>query len=124
MNLLGAVTDEGDRFVCLTPDRFTAEVSLYFFRALQHEFGKKLVLVLDNAPYFIAKDLKRQAAAAGLLLEYLPPYSPELNPLEPCWEQLRKGRTNRLFLTVRDIESYLKTALQKLEPPEIYGFIC
>ncbi|MWV40675.1 IS630 family transposase [Natrialba sp. INN-245] len=119
VNLLGAVTDDGDRFVCLTPDRFTAEVSKYFLRALQYEFGEKLVVILDNAPYFM-----KQAAADGLLLEYLPAHSPELNPLEPCWEQLRQGRANRLFLTVRDVEQYLKTALKNLNPPELYEFLC
>ena len=124
MNLLGAVTDDGDRFMCLTPDRFTAEVSGYFFRALQYEFGKKLVIVLDNAPYFIANDLKKQAAADGLLLEYLPPHSPELNPLEQCWNQLREGRANQLFLTVEDVVQYLKTALPALKPPQIYEFMC
>ncbi len=60
--MLGAVTDDCDRFVCLTPDRFTAAVSKYFLRAPQYEFGEKLAVILDNAPYFIAKDLKKQAA--------------------------------------------------------------
>ncbi|RQG89698.1 transposase [Natrarchaeobius chitinivorans] len=84
VNMLGAVTDDGDRLVCLTPNRFTAELSKYFLRALQYEFGEKLAVILDNAPYFIAKDLKKQAEADGLLLIYLPPHSPELNPLEQC----------------------------------------
>lgn len=122
--MLGAVTDDGDRLVCLTPDRFTATVSKYFLRALQYEFGEKLAVILDNAPYFIAKDLKKQAAADGLLLIYLPPHSPELNPLEQCWEQLQRGRANQLFLTERDVERYLKTALQNLKPPELYEFVC
>lgn len=122
--MLGAVTDDGDRLVCLTPDRFTANVSKYFLRALQYESGEKLAVVLDNAPYFIAKDLKKQAAADGLLLIYLPPHSPELNPLEQCWEQLQKGRANQLFLTERDVEQYLKTALQDLKPPDLYEFVC
>jgi transposase len=122
--MLGAVTDDGDRFVCLTPDRFNSAVALHFLRALQWEFGEKLVILLDNAPYFIAKELKKQAAVAGLLLEYFPTHSPELNPLEPCWEQLRAGRANRLFLTVTEIERYLKTALPNLKPVAIYEFIC
>jgi len=48
-----------------------------------------LVIVLDNARYFIAKTLKKQAVIGGLLLEYLLPRSPEMNPLENCWLQLR-----------------------------------
>ena len=122
--MLGAVTDDGDRLVCFTPDRFTSEVSKHFLRALQYEFGEKLAIILDNAPYFIAKDLKKQAVSSGLLLVYLPPHSPELNPLEQCWEQLRDGRANQLFLTVQDVEQYLRTAVQTLTPPDIYGFIC
>jgi uncharacterized membrane protein len=59
--MLGAVTDTGEHFVALTPDSFTAEVSKHFLRALRHRFGKKLVIALDNTPYFIAKDLKKQA---------------------------------------------------------------
>ena len=124
MNMLGAVTDDRDRFVCLTPDRFTAAVSKYFLRALQYEFGEKLAVILDNASYFIAKDLKKQAAADGLLLIYLPPHSPELNPLEQCWEQLQRGRANKLFLTENDVTEYLKSALHSLRTPEIYGFVC
>lgn len=78
--MLGAVTDTGDHFVALTPDLFTAKVSKHFLRALQQQFGRKLVIVLDNAPYFIAKTLKKQAAADGLLLGYLPSSAPEMNP--------------------------------------------
>jgi len=101
--MLGAVTDDRDRFVCLTPDPFTATVSKCFLRALQYEFGEKLVVILDNAPYFIAKDLKKQAAVDGLLLIYLPPHFSESNPLEQCWEQLQRGRANKLFLTEKDV---------------------
>jgi hypothetical protein len=64
--------------VSLTPYRFTADVSKYFLRALQYEFGEKLAVILDNAPYFVAKDPKKQAAADDLLLIYLPLHSPEV----------------------------------------------
>lgn len=124
MNMLGAVTDDGERFIALTPDQFNAEVAKHFLRAIQHEFGKKLAIVLDNASYFIAKTLKKQAAADGLLLEYLPSHSPELNPLENCWRQLRDGRANRLFLTLDDVKEYLSTALPALNSPQIYEYLC
>lgn len=124
MNMLGAVTDDGDRFVALTPDRFNAEVAKHFLRAVRQEFGEKLVIVLDNASYFIAKTLKKQAAADGLLLEFLPPRSPELNPLENCWRQLREARANRLFRTLDDVKTYLSTTLPTLNSPRIYEYLC
>lgn len=81
INLLGAIIDDGDRFISFVEGSFTEKVAAHFLRALQEEFGKELVIVLDNAPYFIAKHLEKQAAKAGLLLE-LPSYAPEMNPLE------------------------------------------
>ena len=69
INLLGAVTDDGDRFISFVEGSFTGKVAAHFLGALQEEFGENLVIVLDNAPYFIAKHLKKQSAKAGLLLE-------------------------------------------------------
>lgn len=122
--MLGAVTDDGERFIALTPNQFTAEVAKHFLRAIQYEFGKKLVIVLDNASYFIAKTLKKQAAANSLLLEFLPPHSPEMNPLENCWRQLKEGRANRLFRTLDGVKEYLSTALPRLNSPQIYEYLC
>lgn len=122
--MLGAVTDDRERFVALTPNRFNAEIAKHFLRAIQHEFGKKLAIVLDNASYFIAKTLKKQAAADGLLLEFLPAHSPEMNPLENCWRQLREGRANHLFRTLDDVNEYLSMALPALNSPQIYEYLC
>jgi transposase len=124
INLLGAVTDDGDRFVSFVEGRFNGKVAAHFLRALQQEFGKKLVIVLDNAPYFIAKFLKKQAAADGLLLEYLPAYAPEMNPLEQCWRQLNDGRANRLYREVSELKAYLTAKLPTLTSPKIYEYLC
>ena len=99
-------------------------VAAHFLRALQEEFGQKLVIVLDNAPYFIAKHLKKQAAKAGLLLEYLPPYAPEMNPLEQCWRQVNDGRANRLYRTLPELKTYLTSTLPTLNSPRIYEYLC
>lgn len=124
INLLGAVTEDSDRFISFVSGRFTGDIAKHFLRALQQEFGKRLAIVLDNAPYFIAKLLKKQATADGLLLEYLPPYSPEMNPLEQCWLQLNEGRANSLFRTLMDLKAYLTAMLPTLKSPQIYEYLC
>jgi transposase len=124
INLLGAVTDDGDRFITFVEGGFTGKVAAHFLRALQQEFGEKLVIVLDNAPYFIANHLKKQAANDGLLLEYLPPYAPEMNPVEQCWRQLNDGRANRLYHTLSELKAYLTTKLPTLNSPKIYEYLC
>jgi transposase len=113
-----AIADE------LSTNQFNAGVAKHFLRAVQHEFGKKLVIVLDNASYFIAKTLKKQAVCGGLLLEFLPSHSPEPNSLESCWRQLRDGRANRLFLTLDDVKEYLSTALPALNLSQTCEYLC
>lgn len=58
-----------------------------FLRELAREYATSLnVLVLDNAPAHIAGDL---AVPENVVLLYLPPYSPELNPVERLWQDLK-----------------------------------
>ncbi|MWV39783.1 hypothetical protein GRS80_08410 [Natrialba sp. INN-245] len=80
-------------------------------------------MILDIAPYFIARDLKKQAVKAGLLLEYLPSYAPEMNPLEQCWHQLNEGRADRLYRTLPELKAYLTSKLPTLNSPRIYEYL-
>jgi transposase len=58
--------------------------------------GSHAALVLDGAGYHVAKDL---AVPDNITLVPLPPYAPELNPIENVWEYLRG---NKLAITVFD----------------------
>lgn len=58
--------------------------------------GAHAALVLDGAGYHVAKDL---VVPANLTFVPLPPYAPELNPMENVWEYLR---ANKLAITVFD----------------------
>jgi transposase len=58
--------------------------------------GSHAALVLDGAGYHVAKDL---AVPDNITLVPLPPYAPELNPVENIWEYLRG---NKLAITVFD----------------------
>jgi transposase len=53
---------------------------------------RRLVLIVDNASYHHARLHKawREAHADRFILEFLPPYSPELNPIERVWKFTRR----------------------------------
>ena len=75
----------------------TANVDADLFNLwLQHDLILKLppnaVLVMDNATFHKRADTQRIIEAAGHLLEYLPPYSPDLNKIEPKWAQAKAIR--------------------------------
>lgn len=50
------------------------------------------VVVLDNATFHKRQDIQDVIRKAGHALEYLPPYSPDLNPIEHKWAQAKNIR--------------------------------
>ena len=52
--------------------------------------GRKHYLILDNASFHKGGGLEEIARRYGHQLMYLPPYSPELNPIERCWAVLKQ----------------------------------
>jgi len=50
------------------------------------------VLVMDNAPFHKRQDMKAAIKTAGHILQYMPSYSPDLNPIEQKWAQAKAIR--------------------------------
>jgi DDE superfamily endonuclease len=85
---------------------FLAEVS-------QPHPGELILMVLDGAGWHKAK---RRQVPAPMRLVFLPPGSPQLNPVEHLWEEGReKGFANRVFDSMNAVEEQLITALQTWE---------
>jgi DDE superfamily endonuclease len=88
-HLFGAVCPERDAGVALVlPEVSTAAMSLFLAelsRAIPT--GTHAVLVLDRAGWHISADLR---VPVNVTLVHLPPYSPELNPVESVWLYLRE----------------------------------
>jgi len=61
---------------------------------------EKLIIVLDNVKYHHAKKLKPflEQNRVRLELMFLPPYSPDLNPIERVWWFMRKKITHNRYL--------------------------
>ncbi len=59
-----------------------------FLDVLARKFARQdILLVLDGAPNHRCGDL---AVPDNIMLLYLPPYSPELNPKENLWDEIRE----------------------------------
>lgn len=67
-------------------------------------FSKKILLVEDNAGWHRSK---KAVIPKGIKVEFLPPYSPELQPAERLWSLLDEPLVNRYFETIDEIEDVL-----------------
>ena len=58
---------------------------------------KKILLVLDNFPSHKAQVTRIRAEELGIGLTYLPPYSPDLNPIEQIWRGVKREVSEAFF---------------------------
>ena len=92
----GAVRLRDGKLVCRREtDRFNGETYLRFLRHLKcraTHSGRRVVLIVDNAKYHHARLHKewRRLQAPEFDMYFLPPYSPELNPIERVWKLTRR----------------------------------
>ncbi len=81
----------------LTVSLFDCNINSDVFHAwTQQDLLPKLpegaVIVMDNATFHKRQDTQAMIKNAGFILEYLPPYSPDLNPIEQKWAQAKAIR--------------------------------
>ncbi len=62
----------------------------WFEAFLLPKLPKDSVIVMDNASFHRKSKLRSLAAKAGIQLIFLPPYSPEYNPIETFWAWLKR----------------------------------
>lgn len=92
---------EEERFNAVTFHAF-----LKYLRETSCLSGRRVVVITDNAKYHHAKlhaDWRSQQAPQ-FTLDFLPPYSPDLNPIERLWKLTRRlCLHNRYFPTLKEV---------------------
>ena len=109
--LFGAVNLRSGALVTMVTSPFNSESFGAFLGELSRyrDRRRQNVVLLDNAGYHAT-----QRCPSPLTLDYLPPYSPQLNPIERVWKLLRRLRIhNQYFETldalVKEVAEQLKT---------------
>ena len=75
-----------------------------------------ILLVVDGASWHKAKALE---VPSNIELLYLPPYTPEMNPIEQIWKEIRKlGFRNEIFKTLDKVIERLCEVIRDL-PPDV-----
>lgn len=74
--------------------------------------GRKVLMFMDNAGWHTAKKLP---VPPDITIAFLPPRSPELNPVERLWRHIRQGHMhNRVFDGLQQVLGALDEALKDL----------
>lgn len=106
--VFGAVRVEDGHLATRISQKFnTSTFTLFLQQLLRHRrSGRKLLVVLDNASWHHARALRPwlRDHRRILRLDFLPPYSPELNGVERVWKLTRRLCThNRYFPVLEEL---------------------
>lgn len=108
VQIYGAVCPEKDKAFALVFEATGKDIMEAFLRAFSKEIpeGKHVVLIMDGAGYH--KNLK---CPENISILSLPPYSPELNPIEQVWQFIKdKWLSNRYYANLKDVHKAVDEA--------------
>ena len=119
------IPETGELFVA-RPEKFnyttTIESIREFLAAKPAPKGKRYALVMDNAPWhkktmrLVSKESLPEYADIREKVDFvkLPPYSPDLNPIEQVWRITRKENTHNVFFaTLSKLEDTVDKAFEE-----------
>lgn len=117
--ILAAYTQQGVELARVYPGSTDAATFEDFIDQLLHHCGKwpepKSVLVMDNASIHRSERLEQMCAEAGVRLLKLAPYSPDMNPIEELFAEIktyiRQQRRNHADLFEKDFRTFLEMSV-------------
>jgi transposase len=124
VSYFGAVRLRDGKLCASKPEGyFDAQTCWKFFRKLHRvsaRSGRRVVLIIDNARYHHAKLHAewRSEQEPNFVLQFLPPYSPELNPIERVWKLLRRlWIHNQYFESIHDLTKIVDAQFENWSRP-------
>ena len=108
INLLGSI------------DGLTFEA--FVMRKLIPKLWKGAVVVWDNYSIHKGKEIEQAIIAAGARLIYLPPYSPDFNPIENCWSKIKNILRSIGARNYQDLELAISQAYSQVSFKDIYNW--
>jgi transposase len=96
-----------------------AEAIMDFMPQLRAQYinAKTLHLILDGAGYHRAKAVDEKANELNIVLHFLPPYSPNLNPIERLWKVMNEHvRNNHYFHSAKEFRERMAAFFETTLP--------
>jgi len=112
ISVFGALSKD-ELFTRLTEEKCDNKTYLTFLKALLKKHGK-IVIVVDGSKYHFEKEHVQKFYKENedcLKVIQLPPYSPELSPIEPVWKKTKKWLAIAIWGRKEEFETELLNAL-------------
>jgi putative transposase len=72
-----------------------------------------IILIWDNARAHLSRLVQRTARLLNIILVFLPPYSPDLNPIEFIWKSIKKELSSKCLMTKGEVRDSVEEMFYK-----------
>ena len=95
----------------------------YVEQALVPELRPRDIVIMDNLPAHKVHGVRQAIEAAGANLRYLPPYSPDFNPIEMAFAKLKAALRAAEARSIPDLWRAIANALRRFTPQECANYL-
>ena len=117
-NVLSIVTPKGEMNYSVTEDAVNSQRYIEFLGDLIHGRPRPLILIVDQAPFHGSQKVREwvRAPRSQLRIFFLPKCSPELNPDEQVWNEIKNNKLGKQPIkNKRALKQRLYSALRSLQ---------
>lgn len=127
LNMISAVSNKGAMRFMVTKQRISSLLFIEFLKRLMTAQKRKIFLIVDGHPSHKARAVKAyiETLKGKLELFFLPPYSPELNPDEYVWNDVKNNGVGRsAIVTPNDLKRAVIGRLRHIQkrPEKVRSF--
>jgi transposase len=123
VTILGALSCHGlDAVMTVEGATDAAVFRAYVDRVLAPTLRRGDIVVMDNLGAHKVNGIRTRIAAAGARLVYLPPYSPDCSPIEPCWSKLKTWLRGIKARTREALDDALTSIIRKISNRDARGW--
>jgi transposase len=122
LTVLGAITQKGVLASMTIEEATDGDVFLaYVEQVLCPQLKTGQLVIMDNLGAHKVEGVREKIEACGAGLIYLPPYSPDFNPIEQVWAKVKPWLRSAKARTVEVLEQAVGEALNAVTPDDTAG---
>lgn len=126
LNMISAISARGELRFMVQKGTVNAEVFREFLKRLMVGAEQPIYLIVDGHPTHKSKLVSEYVTKQNgrLKLFFLPPYSPQLNPDEQVWGNVKSRVAKQVPKNIADLKAMISSALRRLQklPQLVKGF--
>jgi transposase len=105
--------NNGDHFSLILPLVNTVCMNVFLEQMAEYLGEKKAIVVMDQAAWHKSEML---TVPENITIIHLPPYSPELNPVERLWQYIKNNTIkNKVYSTLEELENVIYNFIKNLD---------